>query len=727
MAIYHFTAGKGQQGKHSAKAKSDYIHREGSYRKDVGELVTSGSGNMPEWATDHRIYWKAADDYERANGRLFRQYEFSLPKELTPERQEQLAIDFCREVATAKEGSLPYSYAIHHGKGENPHCHFMVSERVNDGYNRTPETWFKRANKKELNKGGAVKAESLEKKVRLLELREQWADMANIALQREGYETKIDHRSLEAQGIDRLATLHIGAHVLQMEEKGILTDKGQKSLEVLNENERRREIERGSCSEFTGVSRPDRTVSAEYGYFSGRPAKCNGTEQKRSYKYSPSAQYEDRTGSTDIGRDDKHSQNDIKQSVEGVTYSVCADERIRLETIFSNVYNSFSDRDNSTERICALAVPLLRERTASRFGESSGVHERELCEDGSRDKRIIQQNSEFRNNSKGLEESRIKEDRTTEAVKNQIRAMKCKTFEIGIRDQDTMEMMHRDMSENQVIASIPWLKRMNSQGNDIYIRPGREEQCSLILIDDIDGDKIEKMKARGVSPACVVQTSHKNLQAWISVGKKPMVESQRKDLAKLLAKEMEGDPASADAYHYGRLAGFTNRKPEHLQAGGFPYVLCKESTGREAEKSEEMRAWAEEREDAKKRAGMALDRAEAIKTAPRPSQYQYRVTAEARYKEYMAEWLERQEGNPDWSRGDYGVACRMLKQGYLEQEVADAMANHSPDIENRKGEHIEDYARRTVDAASRNPEVQKAVRQHDEEATREQEGHGLSM
>ena len=39
---------------------------------------------MPEWAEeDPRSYWKAADEHERVNGRLFREVEFALPRELT--------------------------------------------------------------------------------------------------------------------------------------------------------------------------------------------------------------------------------------------------------------------------------------------------------------------------------------------------------------------------------------------------------------------------------------------------------------------------------------------------------------------------------------------------------------------------------------------------------------------------------------------------------------------
>lgn len=127
----------------------------------------------------------------------------SFPRELTLEQQRQLVAEVVQEITTAKEGQLPYSFAIHRGEGHNPHLHLMVSKRVNDGLSRTPGTWCKRANRAEPEKGGAIKVENLERKERLLELHQIWAEMANAALERAGHSVRIDHRSLIDQGIDR--------------------------------------------------------------------------------------------------------------------------------------------------------------------------------------------------------------------------------------------------------------------------------------------------------------------------------------------------------------------------------------------------------------------------------------------------------------------------------------------------------------------------------------------
>ena len=198
MAIYHLSVKTGSRGGwQSAKAKSDYIEREGKYEKDRDELAYSESGNMPEWAGDDpREYWAAADEHERANGSLFKEVEFALPVELDDGQQRELASSFAAELTG--EERLPYTMAIHRGGGDNPHVHLMISERGLDGHARDAEQWFKRANKANPEKGGALKTRSLNKEW-LANTRQAWETAANGALERAGRSERIDHRSLAAQ------------------------------------------------------------------------------------------------------------------------------------------------------------------------------------------------------------------------------------------------------------------------------------------------------------------------------------------------------------------------------------------------------------------------------------------------------------------------------------------------------------------------------------------------
>ena len=67
----------------SARAKNEYIEREGRYAADGEEREHVEHGHMPAWAQDDpHAYWQAADAHERANGRLYSEVQFALPREL---------------------------------------------------------------------------------------------------------------------------------------------------------------------------------------------------------------------------------------------------------------------------------------------------------------------------------------------------------------------------------------------------------------------------------------------------------------------------------------------------------------------------------------------------------------------------------------------------------------------------------------------------------------------
>ena len=198
MAVYHLKVSVGSRaGGQSAVAKEDYIEREGRYEKDREELEHKEHDHMPEWAEeDPRSYWEAADEHERANGSLFREITFALPKELNEGQRRGLASEFAAGVTEGER--LPYTLAIHRGgpDGENPHAHLMISERANDGIERSREQWFRRYNAKAPEKGGAKKSRTMMSREWVKDTREAWERAANKALERAGSGERIDHRSL---------------------------------------------------------------------------------------------------------------------------------------------------------------------------------------------------------------------------------------------------------------------------------------------------------------------------------------------------------------------------------------------------------------------------------------------------------------------------------------------------------------------------------------------------
>lgn len=150
-------------------------------------------------------------------------------------------------------------------------------------------------------------------------------------------------------------------------------------------------------------------------------------------------------------------------------------------------------------------------------------------------------------------------------------------FEIGVFDPNSEQMILRTGDRDTVLKSIAWLRYQNLNGRNIYIRPTGEHHLSLV--DDLKGAAIQKMKSEQFVPAVLVETSPGNFQAWLNHGKQ-LERSLSTAVAKRLATKFHGDLGSADWRHFGRLAGFTNRKQKYRQPDGhFPYVLLREASG----------------------------------------------------------------------------------------------------------------------------------------------------
>lgn len=245
MAIYHFslkTASRSQGGRAAehmlyvarsgkyaseqsiAQAEFQYVVREGDYTTRVNELYHVEHHNMPAWAAENPVqFWQAADQFERANGRLYTELEFSLPRELNLDQRLGLAQAFAEKTL----GDLhPYTLAVHNSiasdGGEQPHVHLMLTERRLDGIERPADLFFKRANPDFPEQGGAKKERGWSKQEKVQALRESWEKTANAALKRAGFSEQIDHRSLKDRGIHREPQPRIGPRLSKLVKEGKL-------------------------------------------------------------------------------------------------------------------------------------------------------------------------------------------------------------------------------------------------------------------------------------------------------------------------------------------------------------------------------------------------------------------------------------------------------------------------------------------------------------------------
>jgi hypothetical protein len=259
MASYHCTVKAGASS--SASAHAAYIERDGKYRsKDRADLEATESGNLPTWAERSSDFWKASDSYERANAKGYREYEVALPREITPEQRLELVRDFVRQELGDRHA---YTFAIHNPRaalegGEQPHAHIMFSERQRDSIERSEDQYFKRWNAKSPEKGGCKKGDGYkpaeQRKAELVDLRERWAELQNKHLEQHGHADRVDHRTLQERGIDRLPADHLGPKAAAMEQRGHPTRRG-----------RAHALHRADAIEIAGIPRLESRLEVDRG------------------------------------------------------------------------------------------------------------------------------------------------------------------------------------------------------------------------------------------------------------------------------------------------------------------------------------------------------------------------------------------------------------------------------------------------------------------------------
>jgi ATP-dependent exoDNAse (exonuclease V) alpha subunit len=193
-------------------ARQDVLHK---------EIVLPGefADREMHWARDRAALWNAAERAEtRKNARLAREYLVALPVELSPPQRLSLVRGFSQEL-TDRYG-FAVDFAIHAPRdfpGSDPrnfHAHLLTTTREVTLKGLGAKTALDRSNDNRVKLG--LKSVVHE----LLHVRERWADVANEALKEAHISTRIDHRSLAAQGIDREPRPYIPAAALQMERHG---------------------------------------------------------------------------------------------------------------------------------------------------------------------------------------------------------------------------------------------------------------------------------------------------------------------------------------------------------------------------------------------------------------------------------------------------------------------------------------------------------------------------
>jgi len=190
----------------------NFSHKRGVVYSDI--LLPE---KAPAIFKDRQTLWNTVEESEkRCDARLAREIEVSLSREFGITEDIEVLEEYIVKNFVCK--GMIADFSIHDKGDGNPHAHILLTTRDVD------ESGFKNKNR------------SWNEKSRLFQWRESWADICNKKFEAKGLAKRIDHRTLEAQGIDRLPTEHLGHEAHALERKGIRTVKGDINREIIKRN-----------------------------------------------------------------------------------------------------------------------------------------------------------------------------------------------------------------------------------------------------------------------------------------------------------------------------------------------------------------------------------------------------------------------------------------------------------------------------------------------------------
>jgi hypothetical protein len=214
----------------------DYSRKRGIEHSEI-VLSTDAARRDINWARDRQALWNAAERAEkRKDARVAREYEIALPHELDKGRRIALVRAFASEIANRYGVAVDFSLHLPHreGDGRNYHAHVLATTRQVEadglGAKASIEWSDQDRGKKRL---GPAKGE-------VVAIRELWSGLVNEHLKERGTSARIDHRTLEAQGIDRMPGTHLGVAVWGLERRGIETRVGLRVREQQRQETQRR-------------------------------------------------------------------------------------------------------------------------------------------------------------------------------------------------------------------------------------------------------------------------------------------------------------------------------------------------------------------------------------------------------------------------------------------------------------------------------------------------------
>lgn len=199
----------------------DYRKKQGVDYSDIITPIDAIGAN--DWLIDRSKLWNKVEASEiRYDAQLSREMIIAIPREL----DRNAMINLVREHVQASyvDRGMIADINLHHLDSDNPHAHVMLIMReltIDDqgsvSFGKKNRSWN-------------------DKKLVQTQKRE-WETLANQYLDRAGVETRIDSRSYEKQGVNKIPQIHVGSASSRLEKRGIKTQRGNHNREVAIANQ----------------------------------------------------------------------------------------------------------------------------------------------------------------------------------------------------------------------------------------------------------------------------------------------------------------------------------------------------------------------------------------------------------------------------------------------------------------------------------------------------------
>jgi len=149
--------------------------------------------HAPETYRDRDTLWNNVEQGEhRGDAQTAREVEVALPIEFSLQENIQVVREYINDNFVSHGMCADYSIHNTNSATINPHAHILLTMRdvSLNGFEKKNRDW--------------------NDKPRLESWRENWANVCNAKLKSKGISERIDHRSLEDQGLERTPTIHVG-------------------------------------------------------------------------------------------------------------------------------------------------------------------------------------------------------------------------------------------------------------------------------------------------------------------------------------------------------------------------------------------------------------------------------------------------------------------------------------------------------------------------------------